>query len=71
MTTSFVRRGIALYRAMDEETKIVYRNILGLHGSSKVIDIENALAKFEIMRTNFNEMIIDMEADIEYLKTNK
>jgi hypothetical protein len=68
MTTSFVRRGISLYKTMSEETRVYYRNVLGIDGNSKVIDVENALAKFERMRNNFNDLITEMEDELEILK---
>lgn len=68
MATSFVRRGISLYKTMSEETRVYYRNVLGIDGNSKVIDVENALAKFERMKNNFNDLITEMEDELEILK---
>lgn len=68
MTTEFVRRGISLYRNMDENARVFYRNMLGLNVGSKMVDVENALAKFEYMKNNIHELIEEMEDDVEHLK---
>lgn len=70
MATDFVRRGISLYRSMDEKSKVFYRNTLGLSSCAKIVDVENALSKFEHMRNNIHELIEEMEDDVAYLKSS-
>lgn len=67
MSTSFVRRCISLYRMMDANTKAIYRTTLGLDGNAKIIDVEHALGIYEHQRNNIGELILDMEAEIDYL----
>lgn len=71
MTTEFVRRGISLYRNMDETARVFYRNMLGLNVGSKMVDVENALTKFEYMKNNIHELIEEMGDDVAYLKSSK
>lgn len=71
MTTSFVRRSIALYKMLDADTKAIYKKILGLNNDAKIIEVEHSLEKYEHQVNNVNELILDMEADVEILREKK
>lgn len=65
MATSFVLRGLALYKRMDVETKNIYKKLMDLPSDAGIVDLEKALTKYEYQKNNSHELLLDMEAELE------